>query len=119
MKILIVDDISSERMILKLYLHQLGHEVVEASDGRYALKYIPNIKPDILITDIFMPDIDGIELISKVKELYPDLYIIAMSAGTDKLDISYLEVAEVVGANKILPKPINVDSLKLAIYKCI
>lgn len=119
MKILIVDDITSERMVLSLYLKQLGHEVVEATDGIHALKSISDIAPDILITDIFMPEVDGIELISKIKELYPDLYIIAMSAGTDKLDTSYLEVAEAIGANKILPKPIDIDSLKLAICKTI
>lgn len=115
MKILIVDDTTSDRILLKSYLKKLNHEVYESSNGIDALNIISTILPDILITDIIMPEIDGIELIEKVKMIYPDMYIIAMSGGSELLDTSYLEVASAIGANKVLQKPINKINLEIAI----
>jgi DNA-binding response OmpR family regulator len=88
-----------------------GHAVEIAADGAQALQRLKVQTPDILITDIIMPNGDGIELITAVKKAYPAVRILAMSGrGTlGKLDL--LDLAAMLGADAILAKPLAPEEL--------
>ena len=81
MKILVVDDVADIRMALEKVLTRNGHEVKSADNGLQALNLLGIDDFDMLITDIIMPKVDGIELIKEVKAKYPDIKVIAMSGG--------------------------------------
>jgi len=81
MKILVVDDVSDIRLALEKVLTRSGHQVKLAENGQQALDLLSEDNYDMLITDIIMPKIDGIELIKEVKIKYPKIKIIAMSGG--------------------------------------
>ena len=110
--ILIVDDEEQIREILFERLIELGYEISLAEDGLSAKSLLQNKKFDLVITDIIMPDIDGLELIRFAKENYPGLKIIAMSAGGQlrNADI-YLHPAESLGADRRINKPFDLDDI--------
>ena len=105
-KIWIIDDDRSIRWVLEKALTSVGIEVTSFEDGSQVLKRLVNEQPDALITDIRMPGIDGIELLSRVGERYPEMPVIIMTAHSD-LD-SALSAYE-GGAFEYLPKPFDVD----------
>ena len=105
-KIWIIDDDRSIRWVLEKALSAVGIEVTSFEDGAQVLKRLANEQPDALISDIRMPGIDGIELLSRVSERYPDMPVIIMTAHSD-LD-SALSAYE-GGAFEYLPKPFDVD----------
>ncbi|MDH5230605.1 MAG: response regulator [Gammaproteobacteria bacterium] len=110
-KVLIVDDEESIRGFVKQVVEMQGHEAKEAENGRIAADLYENFQADLVITDLIMPEMDGLELIVHVKKKYPSVKIIAMS-GRAALDTRhYLEFANRFGANKILEKPVDMDTL--------
>ena len=80
MHILIVDDHALIREALTYGLRAAGHDVAQAKDGKDALSAIAARMPDVLITDLEMPGMNGVELIEQARRSYPDLAIVAMSA---------------------------------------
>lgn len=118
-RILIIDDEPwSRKVVLQLGAwNELNLEVVgEAEDGNHGLELIKGLKPDIVITDMKMPGINGIELLKNVKELYPDIKLIVMS-GYD--DFEYLRQAIRSRAMEYLLKPIDPDELNAVLRQCI
>ncbi len=105
-RIWIIDDDRSIRWVLEKALSSVGIEVTSFDDGSQVLKRLASEQPDALITDIRMPGIDGIELLSRVGERYPEMPVIIMTAHSD-LD-SALSAYE-GGAFEYLPKPFDVD----------
>ena len=105
-KILVVDDDKLTRMMLGDALSEAGHEVIEADDGKKVVGLLRQHSPHILITDIIMPDQEGIETILLMKRDYPALPIIAISGKNE-----YLTMAETFGANAIMSKPIDEKQL--------
>ncbi len=105
-KIWIIDDDRSIRWVLEKALSSVGIEVTSFDDGSQVLKRLASEQPDALITDIRMPGIDGIELLSRVGERYPEMPVIIMTAHSD-LE-SALSAYE-GGAFEYLPKPFDVD----------
>ena len=83
--IMTVDDSPSMRMLLRAALTDMGYRVLEAEDGVHALDTLDAVTadtaPDLVITDIVMPNKDGIRLIIELKEAFPDVRLIAMSGG--------------------------------------
>ncbi len=75
-RILLTEDDRSLRLFLCRALEQAGHEVIQAEDGQAALPLIEGAKIDLLLTDIVMPGIDGIELAQRARELIPDLRVL-------------------------------------------
>lgn len=109
--ILIVDDDELISSLLSLTLTDEGFAVSNAEDGRTGLAmYLAN-PPDILITDIIMPDMDGLELIKTIRKTHPDAPIIAMSGADPKDNTFFLDVSKDFGATKILAKPFIPDDL--------
>ena len=114
--ILIVDDEDGVRKEIRLLLSDEGYDVMDAVDGKTALKKMSESNFDVLITDILMPNVDGIELVMRVSEQYPRTHIIAISGGgrstvhTGQLD--YLEMVKRLASVKaVLQKPFTGDTL--------
>ncbi len=105
--VLIVDDDIKVRHLLRSVLEAGGYRVQDTSDGKEALSRIKRNCPDIVLTDIFMPDVDGIELIRMMRQVTHDLSIVAMSGGSD----AYLQAASLLGAKATIQKPIQIDAL--------
>ena len=116
-RILIAEDEQAFLNSMKVLIETIDDkfEVYSANNGKQALKLINELDIDLLITDILMPDMDGLELTRDVQKKYPSIKILAMSGGGDH----YLEAAELFGASYVLNKPFEVDRLLSAINKVL
>lgn len=112
-KILVVDDEDSVRNMIKLILVREGYDVVEAINGEDALSKAQSDSFDLMITDLVMPEVNGIDLILKIKTACKNMPVLAISGGggiTGRFD--YLPVAKLIGAGNILRKPFDMNELK-------
>ena len=109
--ILLVDDDGAFRTAACRALRAAGHAVEQAASGKEALKFIAAEAPDILITDILMPDTDGIELTSAVKLAHPDVRILAISGRRQLGAVDLLTLASMLGADATLAKPFAPEQL--------
>ncbi len=114
--ILIVDDSSSIRKIVALSLKVLEHNIISAEDGVIALEKLSQNQIDLVITDLNMPNMDGIELIKTIRDnpKYKDLPIIVLSSLSNELNI---DDGLKIGANSYLTKPINTVKIKFEVAK--
>lgn len=117
-KILIIDDDENIRDFLEDVLSMSGFEVATASDGAEGVKKAKELLPEILITDIVMPEKEGIEVIMEIRKQHPEIKIIAMSGGTEHASL-YLDMAEKLGARRILPKPFTHNDILLAVKELL
>lgn len=106
-RFLVADDNLAIRTLLTEILEGNGHEVETAPNGLAAAKCLQNRIFDVLITDIFMPEKDGIELIMEVRTQYPKMRVIAISGGGPGVGVDLLKPALRLGAAKILRKPVS------------
>ncbi|MBV1907776.1 MAG: response regulator [Kangiellaceae bacterium] len=113
--ILLVDDDPQMLRLLSDVIDLDGHEALLAEDGDIALSHFEHRTPDLIITDILMPNKEGLEFISEVRELHPDLKIIAYSGGGSSDPESYLEFASGMGANRVFTKPMPLAKLRAEI----
>lgn len=106
--ILVVDDDPGVREVIRSMLESAGYEVMAAENGREALKLLRACHVDLILTDLVMPEQEGIETIKTLRREYPNLKVIAMSGafGGD-----YLRIASYLGAHATLPKPIQMQAL--------
>jgi CheY-like chemotaxis protein len=104
-RVLILDDNPELLDSLALVLTSAGHEVDTAPSAAHALASQRERPADVLITDIFMPDTDGLEVIAAFRSAWPRLKIIAMSGGGRMAKGNYLETAGIAGADAMLRKP--------------
>ena len=105
MKILVADDNEDSRLITSVLLKENGHTVVDAPDGKIALDMIKKFVPDMIITDILMPEMDGFELCRQVRAIseFSDLiFIIYTGSYKSPTDI---ELGNALGANEYIIKP--------------
>lgn len=116
-KILVIEDDNDFRETLSAILRDEGYEVVEARDGKHGAKIMKAFIPDLVITDILMPEKDGLEVIMMLRKEMPDVKVIAMSGGCVLGPQGYLETASVLGAKKTLIKPFSKDELMLVLYE--
>jgi DNA-binding NtrC family response regulator len=110
-RILLIDDDATIRRMLRVVLEREGHEVREASNGRDALRLERESPADLVITDIFMPEMDGVELILALRRHAPNLKVIAMSGGGDTKQTEVLDVAQPFGAFASIHKPFALDEM--------
>jgi CheY-like chemotaxis protein len=122
-KILVVDDDRAILATVDLLLKKAGHQVTTASDGRAGIRLCQNERFDLLIVDIFMPDMDGLETISQVHQVHPDLPVIVISGyqfgGTGEKRPDFLHMATALGAVHGLPKPFRPAELIAAVNTCL
>ena len=109
--ILIVEDDKDLREMLKSSLLKRKYTVLEASNGKEAfLKFKPSVV-DLIITDIIMPEEDGLKVIMQLRELKPEVKIIAISGGGKAGPGNYLNLARALGADEIFTKPFSITNL--------
>lgn len=118
-RILIVDDEELVRLTIRQFLERAGHEVTEAGNGNEGLRQVEAVRPDLVISDIIMPDREGIETIHKIRQDHPGIKIIAISGGGRIGTTDFLEIAAKVGADRTLAKPFTRDTLLQAVNDCL
>jgi len=119
-RILVIDDQENIRNVLKKLLLLDGYEVDIAKDGKAGLKMVRLDGYDLVITDICMPEQDGLEVIMELKQQFPDIRIIVMTGGGAKLDIGHLlKMSKYMGADRVFPKPLDFMELKAAVSELL
>ncbi len=118
-RFLVADDNLAIRTLLTEILEGNGHQVETAPNGFAALKCLQNGIFDVLITDIFMPEKDGIELIMEVRTRYPGMRVIAISGGGPGIGMDLLRPAQRLGAAKVLRKPVSRADLLQAVQEVL
>jgi CheY-like chemotaxis protein len=109
MTILLIDDEESVRMLFQMALAQAGYRVLTAESGSHGLRILQHQEVDLALVDIFMPEMDGLELIPLLRTTRPSSKIIAMSGGSWEWD--YLDTAKQLGADGTLKKPFSLQAL--------
>src|SRR5213076_428484 len=111
-RIIVIDDQEPIRRIVRRALENDGHQVFEASDGELGMALLEREPVDVVITDIFMPGMDGIQTLREIRKRFPAIKVIAMSGGdsTGLLDLRH--DAELLGALKSIQKPFNARDRK-------
>jgi DNA-binding response OmpR family regulator len=107
--ILLIDDEEQVRMIFQMALAQAGYRVLTADSGQHGLRLFQHQEVDLALVDIFMPEMDGLELITRLRATRPTSKIIAVSGGSWEWD--YLDSAKHLGANDTLKKPFSLQEL--------
>ena len=117
--ILLIDDDDSLRKMLRLTLTHFGHSVQEACNGKEAMLMFAKTPPDLVLTDLVMPEQEGIETITAIRRISPKMKIIAMSGGGRGSATDYLQMAKALGANCVLEKPFSNEALASAISETL
>ena len=110
--ILLVDDEASIRTMVRAVLNDPEYSFSEAFNGTEALEILEKEEFDLIITDVIMPDCDGIELVMTVRKKLPDIKVIVMSGGGRVRADHYLNLAEKLGAARVFEKPFNTAELR-------
>lgn len=117
--ILLVDDDDLFAEMLQKSLIHYGYKVVRARNGNEALEFYNPQTVDLVLTDLIMPDMEGVELIVALRKVHPAVKVIAMSGGGRNQPDAYLIIAKHVGAVKTLAKPFELEELHTAITECL
>ncbi len=104
-RILVVDDEELVRETLCNMLEDAGYETIEAGNGVEALHVFDEHEVDLVVTDIFMPEKEGLETIAELRQKRPEVKIVAISGGGGDGNMDYLEYATRFGASSVLTKP--------------
>jgi CheY-like chemotaxis protein len=113
--ILIIEDDKELREMIKTALIRKDNVVLEAENGKEALIHFKPSVTDLVITDLIMPDEDGLKVIMKIREMKRSIKIIAISGGGKAGPGSYLDLAKALGADAVYSKPFSVNDLILKI----
>jgi YesN/AraC family two-component response regulator len=117
--IMIVDDDAHIQLALQQIVESVGHRVIEASNGQDAIDLFAEFHPDLVVTDVFMPNTDGIETIRAIRRITPNAKIIAISGGYIGNGWNYMDSVVVLGANLALQKPLTSSQLMSAIDRLL
>ena len=118
-RILVVDDDGDVRDLVCRMLEQDGYEAVPAKDGSQALERFGLLPPDLVITDVVMPEVDGLEVLLKLRSLAPEAATMVMSGGGRVQPDIYLETARRLGARAVLRKPFTRAEMLDAVHKIL
>ena len=118
-RILVVDDEPSVRQVVRKTLEHAGFDVVEAEDGKVALDACRANPMDLVVTDLFMPVMDGLELIVQLREVCPDTKVVAISGAMYEKRPRFLEIAGRMASVVTLAKPFEIDALLAAVQEAL
>ncbi len=118
-RILVIDDDDDTRRMLCEVLTRAGHEVIAATNGRAGVARYRESRADVVITDIFMPESDGLETIRKIRRESLQARIIAISGGGRQSDFDYLPSALMLGAWRTMDKPFSPAELLQAVAEAL
>lgn len=113
--ILLIDDSDPLRELMATALTREGHTVVQASDGKAGIELLRSHHVDLLITDVVMPDQDGLVTLQIARKLRPDLKVIVISGDSPRFAALYLDIANKFGATKTLRKPFTLPEFSAAV----
>jgi CheY-like chemotaxis protein len=111
-KVLVIDDDPKVRRVVTRFIELEGHTVVEAENGREALARFEGDPADLVISDIYMPEMDGIELLMQLRARFPEAKLVAMSGGGAIAATHVLKAARALGAVAILEKPFELEAIR-------
>lgn len=118
--VLITDDAIDFQQSVRGWLQELGHDVISVSSGDVAVDLIQHQAFDLVITEVILPDVDGLEVINAVRKAQPSAHVIAVSAGGRYLSApDCLRVAKGLGAHEVLLKPVGRDELLAAVASAV
>lgn len=117
--ILLIDDDDIFRNMLQTALKRASHQVVAAQSGEEAIRVLTRMQPEVVITDVVMPDRDGLEMIPEMRSLCAKAKIIAVSAGLNMHGVSFQTAAKMSGADLALAKPFPLASMTAAVEKLL
>lgn len=113
--ILVMDDDSSVRIALRTLLQKEGHGVLEAVNGIEGAKLYAENRPNLVITDILMPDRDGVETLLELRHGFPDIKVIVISGNAQE----FLPITEDLGAHRTMTKPFKTDEVLGAVNELL
>ncbi len=119
MRILVIDDDEQMRILLRQVMEWAGYEVIEAGDGREGMLKQRKQRADLVITDLIMPEQEGLETITSLRREYPELKIIAISGGGRIGPDAYLPAAQELGADRVFSKPFDVRQLAATVKELL
>ncbi|MBW8905854.1 MAG: response regulator [Betaproteobacteria bacterium] len=112
MRVLVIEDDAQVREYVRLALELHEHQALTADNGRQALAYLDGHAVDAVITDVFMPEMDGIETLAVLRKKFPDMRVVAMSG---RPGVDYLAIARELGVTRTLRKPFEISELLAAL----
>ena len=118
-RILLIEDVKIARYALREILENGGHEVTEAENGNEGIAFQRAQPFDLIVTDIIMPEKDGVETIIELKRNYSTLSVIAISGGGRTRDLYFLGLAKRSGADEVLAKPFSEAELLQCVAACL
>ena len=118
-QILLIEDDQQFHNFVKEVLESDGYSVISAMNGVEASKLLEEHSPDLIITDLLMPEKDGVRLITEARVSHPQTPIIAMSGGQSAFSPVFLEAATTLGAAHTLDKPFDDEQLLTLVSSCI
>jgi CheY-like chemotaxis protein len=118
-RILVVDDDQPIRELVKECLEKLGHQVIEAGDGAVAIIAFKQQPFDLIITDIYMPEADGISLLRELRKQRHNAKVIAVSGGSTLVKKDFLDTAMQLGAVAAIYKPFSLDQLQQEVSRAL
>ena len=114
-RILLIDDDSTLRRALRIALERSGYIVVEAANGKEGLTAFASQAADLVVTDLIMPEVEGVETIRELRKVSAGVPIIAISGGGRGSAEDYLHYARLFGASRVFEKPFDIDTLRDAV----
>ena len=119
-RILLVDDVPAVRLSIRAALEAVGYQVQEAGDGKEALDLLDSQAVDLIVTDLWMPNLDGVELLKRLRASNANIKVIAISGGGMRkpIDVS-AALAQTWGADAVLYKPFDNDDLVAEIRRLL
>jgi DNA-binding NtrC family response regulator len=118
-RILVIDDDESITSLLRMVLERHGYEVITAANGREGIRLFEELPADLVVSDILMPEMDGLEALQELRRISPNLKLIAVSGGGARLKMDVLKVAEYLGASATFEKPYKIDDILAAIRQLL
>ncbi|HEV8392057.1 MAG TPA: response regulator [Dongiaceae bacterium] len=111
----VIDDDPQVRCLIAMMLKRAGYHVAQAGDGSAGLELCSSLEPEVIVTDIFMPRQDGIDVLREAKAQAKQPRVVAISGGSPRLQVDFLHVAEKLGADAVVQKPFTPSQLLQAV----
>jgi len=117
--ILVIDDDATIQLVFSQFLTSLGHEIMQAENGKKGMSMIQETRPDLVITDIMMPEMDGLEILMQLRSTHDSVPVIAISGGMRSLPVNFLQQAKLFGARYVFEKPVPLEVLRNAVTELL